>query len=442
MKTVPLLLFAPKRTISVQTFKMFSFIEKEDCYSPPPAQDDMNPVILSVSELTQQIKTGLETLFPQVRIKGEVSNCKRHGSGHIYLTLKDEGAQIPAVIWKTTASRLASTLKDGMNVVAEGRLEVYPPSGRYQLICTSVTEAGQGALQQAFAELLQKLAKAGYFSAERKRAVPALPETIGLVTSPTGAVIEDMSNVLERRLPAARVLLYPVRVQGISAAEEVAAGIAFFNTTKKKQHRPEVIIVARGGGSLEDLQAFNGELVANAIYHSKIPVISAIGHETDLTIADMVADLRAGTPSIAAELAVPDTLELLRNISNLQARQERLVMAKLEGADRHVYSICSSYAFNRPPLQMQQFHERLDSLIALMSRTITTTYSQRVQHYASVKQQLGLLDYRKTLERGYVLVRKEGKFMTGANKLQPSDGVELLFHDGTLPALISGEKLP
>ncbi len=223
---------------------MFSFIEKQDSYSPPPAQDDMDPVILSVSELTQQIKTGLETLFPQVRIKGEISNCKQHGSGHIYLTLKDEGAQIPAVIWKTTANRLAATLKDGMNVVAEGRLEVYPPSGRYQLICTSVAEAGQGALQQAFAELLQKLAKAGYFSTERKRAVPALPETIGLITSPTGAVIEDMSNVLERRFPAARVLLYPVRVQGTGAAEEVASGIAFFNTTKKKQHRPEEIIVA------------------------------------------------------------------------------------------------------------------------------------------------------------------------------------------------------
>ena len=412
-------------------------MNKHNFYSPPPAEDAMNQEILSVSELTQQIKTGLETLFPQVKIQGEISNCKRHGSGHIYLTLKDEGAQIPAVIWKTTASRLAATLKDGMKVVAEGRLEVYPPSGRYQLICTSVTEAGQGALQQAFAELLQKLAKAGYFSAERKKSIPALPETIGLVTSPTGAVIEDMSNVLERRFPAARVLLYPVRVQGSGAAEEVASGIAYFNTTKKKQHRPEVIIVARGGGSLEDLQAFNGELVANAIYHSKIPVISAVGHETDLTIADMVADLRAGTPSIAAELAVPDTLELLRNISNLQSRQERLLMAKLEGTERHIYSICSSYAFNRPPLQMQQFHERLDSLVARMSRTITSTYSQRVQHYVSVKQQLGLLDYRKTLERGYVLVRKEGKFITSANKLQPSDGIDLMFHDGIKPAVIS-----
>ena len=421
---------------------MFCFIAKHDCDKLPPAEDEMNREILSVSELTQQIKTKLETLFPQVRIKGEISNCKRHSSGHIYLTLKDEGAQIPAVVWKTTASRMAVALRDGMNVIAEGRLELYPPSGRYQLICTSVTEAGEGALQLAYAELLQKLAKAGYFGAERKRAIPAIPEIIGLITSPTGAVIEDMSNVLERRFPAAKVLLYPVRVQGTSAAEEIAAGITFFNTTKKKLHRPDVIIVARGGGSLEDLQAFNGELVANAIYRSIIPVISAVGHETDLTIADMVADLRAGTPSIAAELAVPDTQELLRHIGNLLSREDRLLQAKLEGAERHLSSICSSYAFNRPPLQMQQFHERLDTLVTMMSRTITTIYSKQVERYASVKQQLGMLDYRKTLERGYILVRKEGKFMTSSTMLAPSNNVELVFHDGVLPAIISQENQP
>jgi len=402
----------------------------------------MNIEILSVSELTLQIKSGLETLFPQVKIKGEISNFKRHSSGHSYLTLKDEGAQIAAVIWKTTGSRLAVTLKDGMNVVAEGRLEVYPPSGRYQLICTSVTEAGQGALQQAYAELLQKLAKAGYFSAERKRSIPEIPETIGLITSPTGAVIEDMSNVLERRYPAAKVLLYPVSVQGVNAAEAVASGIAYFNNTKKISHRPEVIIIARGGGSLEDLQAFNGELVANAIYHSALPVISAIGHETDLTIADMVADLRAGTPSIAAELAVPDTQELLRHIDNLQSRRESLLLGKLEGADRQVYSICSSYAFNRPLLQMKQFDDRLNALVDQMGRTIKSGYSEKVQRYASVCQQLTLLDYRKTLERGYVLVKKDGKFITSAKKLHTPDEVELLFHDGEHAALISKEKRP
>ena len=401
----------------------------------------MNVDILSVSQLTQQIKTGLETLFPQVKIKGEISNFKKHSSGHCYLTLKDERAQIAAVVWKATASRICFSLKDGLDVIAEGRLEVYPPSGRYQLICTSVTEAGQGALQQAYAELLQKLAKAGYFSTERKRPIPEIPETIGLITSPTGAVIEDMSNVLERRFPAARVLLYPVSVQGTNAAEAVASGITYFNNTNNNNHRPEVIIIARGGGSLEDLQAFNGELVANAIYHSELPVISAIGHETDLTIADMVADLRAGTPSIAAELAVPDTQELLRHIENLQSRRESMLLGKLEGADRQVYSICSSYAFNRPLLQMQQFDDRLNALVDQMGRTIKGGYSEKARDYASVCQQLALLDYRKTLHRGYVLVKQEGKFVTGATKLHPTDDVELLFHDGVLPAVISNKKL-
>ena len=382
----------------------------------------MGVEILSVSELTLQIKTRLENLFPLVRIKGEISNFKRHSSGHVYLTLKDKGAQIAAVIWKTTASRLAVTLEDGLDVVAEGRLELYPPSGRYQLICTSVTEAGQGALQQAFAELLQKLAKAGYFSAERKKTLPEIPETIGLITSPTGAVVEDMSNVLERRFPAARVLLYPVSVQGVNAAEAVASGIAYFNNTKNISHRPEVIIIARGGGSLEDLQAFNGELVAHAIYHSALPVISAIGHETDLTIA------------------VPETQELLRQIDNLQSGQERLLLGKLEGADRQVYSICSSYAFNRPLLQMQKLDDRLNSLVDLMGKTIKSGYREKVVRFASVHQQLCLLDYRKTLERGYVLVKKEGEFMTGATKLHPADDVELLFHDGALSAVISRER--
>ena len=404
--------------------------------------DEMKAEILSVSELTQQIKTGLETLFPQVKIKGEISNFKRHSSGHSYFTLKDEGAQIAAVIWKTTGSRLPVALKDGMNVIAEGRLEVYPPSGRYQLICTSITEAGQGALQQAFAELLQKLAKAGYFNPERKRPIPAIPESIGLVTSPTGAVIEDMSKVLERRYPAVKVLLYPVSVQGANAAEAVAAGIGYFNSTKKSSHRPDVIIIARGGGSLEDLLAFNGELVANAIYKSAIPVISAIGHETDLTIADMVADLRAGTPSIAAELAVPDTQELLRHIDNLRSKQDSLLLGKLDGAERQIYSICSSYAFNRPLLQMQQFDDRLNTLVDKMSSTIKTGFSEKRERYASILQQLKMLDYRKTLERGYVLVKKEGKFMTATTTLRPSDDVELLFHDGVLPAVISQGKLP
>ncbi|MDT9545984.1 MAG: exodeoxyribonuclease VII large subunit [Chlorobium sp.] len=392
--------------------------------------------ILSVSELTRHIKQELELSFPSIQVKGEISNFKHHTSGHIYMTLKDEGAQIPAVIWKHTASRLTCRPADGMNVIAEGRIEVYPPSGRYQLICTSITEEGEGALQQAFAKLLQKLAAAGWFSDEWKKPIPKIPRTIGLVTSPTGAVIEDMGKVLQRRFPPATILLYPAKVQGRDAVDSVISAISWFNAQKSGPNRPDVIIVARGGGSLEDLQAFNDEGVAEAIFNSQIPIISAVGHETDFTIADMVADLRAGTPSIAAELAVPDSLELLRHITSLGATRESLLKAKLDGAEREIESICNSYAFNRPMLLMQQFSEELDSTVERIARTLEGKQRETSLRLEAATRHLALLDYRKTLERGYTMVRREGKIVTSAKNLHPEEQVELLFGDGALPAEI------
>lgn len=394
---------------------------------------------LSVSELTMQIKTGLESLFPFVRVRGEISNFKRHSSGHSYLTLKDEQAQIPAVIWKNTGTRLGIDLRDGLEVIAEGRLEVYPPAGRYQLICTSITQAGEGLLQQAFALLLQKLAKAGYFNAERKRKLPQIPGTIGIVTSPTGAVIEDMGNVIERRFPAVRILLYPVKVQGTDAAADVRKAIDYFNDPADPRHKPDVLIIARGGGSMEDLQAFNEEIVAEAIYRSSVPVISAIGHETDITIADMVADLRAGTPSIAAELAVPDRLDLLKTVENLQTRQNTALLSKLEGAQLETDSIINSYAFNRPITQLQQITVKLEEMHELLARAIRMKWVETASHFTSARQHLALLDYRKTLERGYALVKKEGHFVTRSSELEPDDRTELLFHDGRIAATISGK---
>jgi exodeoxyribonuclease VII large subunit len=408
-----------------------SFLFYRGFFSP------MSTAILSVSELTRHIKNELESLFPRVSVRGEISNCKRHNSGHIYLTLKDEGAQIPAVIWKHLAGRLAADLRDGQTVVAEGRLEVYPPSGRYQLICTSVTDAGEGALQQAFALLLQKLSKAGYFSAERKRAMPKIPKTIGIITSPTGAVIEDMGNTFHRRFPAVSLRLFPVRVQGTEAAEEICSAIRYFNNIREPDLRPDLLIVARGGGSMEDLQPFNEEIVADAIYNSHIPVISAVGHETDITIADMVSDLRAGTPSIAAELAVPDRSELLRMIENLQNRQGTLLQAKLAGAELEIDSLRNSYAFNRPLLHMKQCDDLLANLERQMEQSVRTGYLQTAQRYLSARQHLSLLDYRKTLARGYALVKKEGAVVTSAQCLHLQDRTELLFHDGSVTAVVT-----
>jgi len=312
----------------------------------------------SVGELTRAIKNELESLFPFVRVKGELSNVKQHSSGHVYLTLKDSEAQIPAVIWKSVRARSPLELRDGLEVIAEGRLEVWPPAGRYQLICTALFETGEGEQRLALERLIAKLAKAGWFDAERKKPIPRIPRRIGMITSPTGAVIRDMSDVFARRFPAAELLLYPVQVQGERAVESIVRALRYFNDPPKPEHKPDVLIVARGGGSSEDLQAFNDEAVAEAIYRSAIPVISAVGHETDLSVADMVADLRAGTPSIAAERAVPDREELLRLIDNLVNRQSILMEGLISGAQLQVDSITSSYAFNRPVQMLGQFEER------------------------------------------------------------------------------------
>jgi exodeoxyribonuclease VII large subunit len=396
----------------------------------------------SVSELTRNIKVELESLFPFVRVKGEVSNCKQHGSGHVYLTLKDEEAQIPVIIWKNVRNRFKLELKDGLEVIVEGRLEVYPPSGRYQLIGTFLAESGEGLQQQEFARLLAKLTKAGYFNVERKKPVPEIPRKIGFITSPAGAVIEDMCNVIARRFPAAELILYPVQVQGEKAVESVIKALAYFNSPADPSHRPDVLILARGGGSSEDLKAFNEEAVAEAIFNSSIPVISAIGHETDLTIADMVADLRAGTPSIAAELAVPDRDELLRQIESMTGRQIMLLKAKLSGAQMEIDSLCNSYAFNRPVLRLGQLNDQLAAFEKDMTRVLLHKYRQRELLSSSAAQRLDTLDLKKVLKRGFVLVSKNGKFVTSSSGFSPAEQAQLEFHDGRLAATITGRIAP
>ena len=400
----------------------------------------MSEQTLTVSELTREIKSVLEGNFPTISVRGEISNFKLPSSGHIYMTLKDEGAQIPAVIWKNTRMRLSVDLKDGLEIIARGRLEVYPPSGRYQLICTSVAPAGAGALQQAFAMLLEKLTSQGYFNREHKKPLPAIPEKIGLVTSATGAVIKDMGNVLKRRFPAAKLMLYPVKVQGEEAAENVIRALTYFNNPANPIHRPDVIIVARGGGSLEDLQAFNEENVALAIFGSSIPVISAIGHETDVTITDMVADMRAGTPSIAAEIAVPDTQELLRHSDTLLNRQCSALYAKVEGTERQVDSLLESYAFNLPQVKLERLNEQIDHLVKYMSHAARNTLRHTANLFSSLMERLALLDYRKTLERGFTLIRKDDTYATSSTTLRKTDRASVIFHDGEVAVEVTREQ--
>jgi exodeoxyribonuclease VII large subunit len=263
---------------------------------------------LTVSDLTRKIKQILESGFPSIAVQGEISNLKRHSSGHLYFTMKDENAQLPCVMWRSRASVLSFMPEDGAKVIAGGRLTVYEVRGSYQLDVQSIRPLGVGELQAAFEQLKKKLEAEGLFDAARKRPLPEYPKRIGVVTSPSGAVLQDMKNVFRRRFPGVELIMIPVRVQGAGAAAEIAEAVDDMSGYASL----DLVIVARGGGSLEDLWPFNEEIVARAIARCRVPVVSAVGHETDYTIADFVADVRAPTPSAAAEMVVPDRREILR----------------------------------------------------------------------------------------------------------------------------------
>src|SRR3990170_6260873 len=276
----------------------------------------MQTHILTVTQLTIRVKDLLEGTFPDVWVVGEISNLSAPRSGHIYFTLKDEQSQIRAVLFRSSQRFLKFTLQHGLQVICRGRVGVYEPRGEYQLVLEYIEPKGVGALQQAFEELKARLAKEGLFDLDRKKPLPLLPRRIGIITSPTGAAIRDMLRVIRRRHPKMEILIYPVVVQGAAAAPEIVEAIRYFNQEKNA----DVLIVGRGGGSLEDLWAFNEESVARAVYGSAIPVISAVGHETDYTISDFVADLRAPTPSAAAEMVVKNKEDIQRHIVTLYKR--------------------------------------------------------------------------------------------------------------------------
>lgn len=313
--------------------------------------------ILTVSELTQEIKAILEEKFPDIWVEGEVSNLRSPPSGHIYFTLKDDFSQIRVVFFKMKARALRFVLEDGLQVICRGRVTLYEKRGDYQFVLETIEPKGIGALQLAFLQLKESLEKEGLFDPARKKPIPMIPQKIGIITSPTGAVIQDMLHILERRFKNLHILLYPVRVQGEGASAEIAEAIKYFN----KLTDVDVIIVGRGGGSLEDLWAFNEERVARAIYRSKIPIISAVGHETDYTIADFVADLRAPTPSAAAELVVRDKKEVENLLRYLGSRLENQMIQVLQG-----YRTDLSYIrkiFKEPRKKIEEYFLRVDDLV-------------------------------------------------------------------------------
>lgn len=321
---------------------------------------DLFPPLLTVSELTRQIRSNLEHQFPSVWVEGEISNLRCPSSGHQYLTLKDQGSQIRAVLFRSQAQRLKFALQDGLEVLVLGRLTVYEPRGDYQLLLETVEPKGIGQLQLAFKQLKSKLEAEGIFQESRKQALPDFPERIGVVTSPVGAALHDLLTIMHRRWPLAQIILVPVAVQGETAAGQIATAIRTFNQMPPQFGEVDVLIVGRGGGSIEDLWAFNEEQVVRAIASSRIPIISAVGHETDVTLADFAADVRAPTPSAAAELVVPDWLVVKEQVQQHRRRLERSFNGLVASLTVRIQDL--RQRLPEPRLILGHFVQRVDEL--------------------------------------------------------------------------------
>ena len=384
--------------------------------------------ILTVTELTRQIKGVLELGFTNMWIKGEISNFKLHTSGHLYFTLKDSGSQISAVMWRNKASQLIFRPSDGMKVIVRGNITVYEPRGNYQIDCYQLQPLGAGELQQAFEQLKQKLFTEGLFDDEHKKQLPSFPQRIGIITSPTGAAIRDIISVLSRRFPSVEVILVPVKVQGIGAAEEIAHAIGDLN----KQNLVDVMIIGRGGGSLEDLWAFNEEIVARAVFASKIPIISAVGHEIDFSISDFVADLRAPTPSAAAELVVKDKNEVVELIRNFCYTMNSSMMNSIELYKQTIVNLTQSYSFNKPHDMLRQRSQQIDELQHRLNRNMLHSFSMIQQRTHFLSSRIQSTNPASILKRGYAIVRQEGKIISSKKNTISIKSAAVEFHDGTI----------
>ncbi|MCL5779971.1 MAG: exodeoxyribonuclease VII large subunit [Firmicutes bacterium] len=387
--------------------------------------------ILSVSELTKYIKDKIENdfLLANTWVKGEISNLKNHSSGHIYLTLKDRDACLKVVMFRSRARGLLFRPENGMSVVIHGYISVYERDGSYQLYAEGMEPEGIGALYIAFEQLKQKLAARGLFDPGRKRPLPRIPRVVGIITSPTGAAVQDMLNIIRRRWPKVKIILAPVLVQGEGAPASIARAIAQMNGLQDI----DVVIVGRGGGSLEELWAFNTEEVALAIANSRIPVISAVGHETDYTIADMVADLRAPTPSAAAELVVPDCREMARYLQSLEQRLTKGITNGLERVRQRVKNCTASQPLQRPYLITGNRQQTVDMLTTNLQRAGKLFLADKTALLAGLAGKLHILSPLATMARGYsICTTSEGKVVTDAGSLETGQTVHVLLNKGKI----------
>ena len=389
---------------------------------------------ISVTDLNKYIKDKVagDEYLNNVLVKGEISNFKHHYTGHLYFTLKDDNSLIKCIMFKSFTANLKFTPKDGMKVMVFGTVSVFERDGVYQIYCKAMQEEGMGSLYKAYEELKKKLELEGLFSMEHKKKLPFMPRVVGVLTSQTGSVIRDIINVSTRRNPNVYIRLFPVPVQGEGAGEKIADAIKFMND----KNLADVLILARGGGSLEDLWPFNEEVVARAIYASNIPIISAVGHETDFSISDFVADLRAPTPSAAAELAVADTRELALKLENYKTRYKLALKKKVE-LMRLQYEKCMARRVFKEPLQeINEKIIRLDMIVKNMQNSIINRYKDSKNEMIKAISKLDTLSPLKTLTRGYVITQKEGSIVKSVNDIAKDDEVELRFIDGTKNAKI------
>ncbi|MCH7515532.1 MAG: exodeoxyribonuclease VII large subunit [Bacteroidetes bacterium] len=390
--------------------------------------DEFESQILSVSDLTNQIKLSIEKNFSRIAVIGEVSNFKAHVSGHWYFNLKDADAVINCTMWKGFNNYVSVKPQDGMKVIVNGRITVYPPRGNYQIDVRSMKPAGMGELQEAYEKLKQKLEELGLFDEEYKKPIPSFPQKIGIVTAIDGAAFRDMISVAERRYPLVELIIAPAIMQGGGAAESIVQSLKQLNKVKDI----DVIIVSRGGGSIEDLWAFNEEIVAHAIYDSIIPVITGVGHEIDFTISDFVADLRAPTPSIAMELATPNMNEIFAFISEFAYNTTRLMKNMINDLSGKVHSIVNSYAFGYPKDLVRRRQQQIDFLISRILNDMEIkilTYKSKTSVFSKV---LETYNIKKTLERGFVLVKQNSKYVISASEFESKKSAQLIFSDGNI----------
>ena len=400
----------------------------------------MDRNVLSVTEINEYIKLKMDrdSLLTEVAVRGEISNYKVYPSGHHYFTIKDEGGALRCVMFKGNALRLRFRPENGMKIIAMGKISVFPRDGAYQLYCSALVLDGIGDLYAAFEQVKAKLAAQGLFDPGHKKPLPKYPKVIGIVTSSAGAAVHDMLRILRKRYPLVEVRLFPVRVQGVEAPREIAGAIRYAN----RHALADLLIVGRGGGSIEDLWAFNEEIVAQAIYDSDIPVISAVGHEPDVTISDYVADLRAATPSNAAELAVPDMESLLQTLDSAHASMVSALQRQLRSAKQHLSVLSGSPALRSPTGYLEQKGKALQLLENRLSSGYDRLMDRKKRRYIELTAKLDAMSPLKVLTRGYAMAQTaDGGLLRSVGQVSPGDAITVDLSDGRIHAtVVSGKE--